>query len=481
MKKNILSRLVIGGSALSLLTAVAVVSVVSFKGSADLVIEDESASQSPITETPESREQTRKVIGKSQAVKAKQVVTQTTVTTSQSSSDPVLVDASKDDSEMALGMKSELVRRKRMREEMKNEDLLQQRLEELRLRDEEKRTKKVLKATGLEEESSEESSKKESVKSSVQNSLPTAPSKDLEIVEEVVSAPVNEVKVKPSPVYQMSPAPTADQIKITQSVPEYSARPAPVSQPIVERVVEYRGNIDEEEVAPRSKKSSSKSSSGKSIQKVSSSSSDSSAAAISITPRIGFASISNKDFQFNPHYSAGIGLNFDVSENVGVELGYNYSESGIQLQNAYSLSAYGTGEELNYKMNLFDISMKLYFTDTSSKIRPYIGGGVGYSEGYVNYSDRIQQINRLYGLRSEDYTLKSVNGILSAGLDFKVSEKIFIGASYKFVKPVSSSEDQTLNTGVFYPAQYDYTKDYVRASLKESNIHLLQVGATFQF
>jgi opacity protein-like surface antigen len=414
----------------------------SVRGNADLVLDDQNAEK---TDASEERETLRKVVRKTQEVETTQEIV----------ADPVEVTGQREESTMAPAMKSELVRRKRMREEMKNEDLLQQRLEELRLRDEEKRTKKVLRNTGLEEEDSEEVEAKKASDKKAAAALKKASEAELELEEEIVAAPANEPKMVP--VYQMSPAPAggaglSDQVRYQQS----SAAPAYLTVPPAPTGAQSVAVTDA--TKPADKKYG-----------------------MSITPRFGFTSIGNRDFQFSPRFSAGVGLGFDVSENVGIEFGYTYSEVGIRNQNTLYNTNFGTGDELNYKQNIFDAGMKLYFLDTSSKIRPYVGAGMGYSMGYINYSDRIQQINRLYGFNTTDYELKSFIGMISAGLDLKVADKVSIGGSFKYLRPLSSSEGDALNTGYFYPQSYDSTRDYIRSSLRDSSISVFQLGATFQF
>ena len=414
------------------------------RAKADLVLEEGQSGERDVRDgddsgasASEEREVTRKVVRKSKAVETTREVQA-----------EIASDAHSESGEMAPAQKSELVRRKRMREEMKNEDLLQQRLEELRLRDEERRTKKVLKSTEADEERPEPKK---------------AARAETEVVleEEVVIAPVNEAPRPLPPAYQMSAAPAgADQVRSRQSgrAREADLTPAPVP-------AGPRGKSEAEWHAADVE--------GKSF-----------AGGASIAPRFGFASIANSDFQFSPKFSLGLGLGFDVSENIGLEFGYTYAETGVSYQNNIYQNqyGYGNGEELSYKQHIFDAILKLYFLDTSSRVRPYVGGGAGYAMGSLNYSDRIQQINKLYGgVNSQDYELKSFLGILTAGLDLKVAENVSIGAAYKYMRPLSSSEDNQLNTGAFYSQYYDSNREYIRSSLKDSSTSIFQIAAAFTF
>ncbi len=401
---------------------------------AELVLDEESAATAKV----EDREATRKVVKSAQTVETQSAMETETV------SAPAVVTTAPVVAESAPSSKSELVRRTRMREEMKNEDLLQQRLEELRLRDEQRRSEKLLKSSGLSED---EDAEKASL--SAGTSAPV-------MKEEQVVAPITETVTAPEVKTTTSQSVKTDVVSSTQST---------ATQMSVAPVGDY----------PSEK---SKSANG-----------------ISIMPKIGFASISNADsYNFDSRFTAGLALGFSVSEYVGLELGYAYSEYALTPGNrayapGYSMASFYN--QLEYKQNTFDIGMKLYFVNSEAKVRPYVGGGAAYSMGYINYNKRTRDMMAMYpqygfGRDVTDYQLNQIMGTLSAGLDLKVSSNVSIGAGYKYFMPISSNENSQLNNAGFanpyVPMNaYDFTKDYARGSLRDSNIHLIQVGASFSF
>lgn len=431
---------------------------------ADLVLDDEPATGEAAVSAKtaakvEDREATRKIVKKTQAIETTQEIV----------SDPVVSQAAEPvagDSDYAA--RSELLRRKRMREEMKNEDLLQQRLEELRLRDEEKRTQKVLKSTGLDEETAEAEKKKESEAKAKAAAAAVTTAPVLE--EELVVAPVTEAPAAPPASYQMNPAPvtgvaTHDQIIVNQSstAPASQSATSAALAPAPSAAVESAG--------------------------VSATSSDSvgikdeEKTRISIQPRFGLLSIQSNQYDMNAKFAAGIGLGFEATDQIAVEIGYTYAETGIQ--SPYAVYTGMNPEVLTYKQNIFDVGMKLYFTESSSRVRPYVGAGAGYALGYLNYSDAYRTY---YTANNSDYEMKSFLGILSAGLDFKVSSKISVGAGYKYLNVLSSSQSSSIDNRAFYPygysgygTNYDPVKTTAGNSLRDSNMHLIQLGASFSF
>jgi outer membrane protein W len=390
---------------------------------AELVLDEESATAAKV----EDREATRKVVKSAQTVETQSAMETETV------SAPVMLTTPPVVAESAPSSKSELVRRNRMREEMKNEDLLQQRLEELRLRDEQQRSEKLLKSSGL-----------------------TA----------------DEDAEKPASLSAGTAAPVMKEEQVV----------APITETLVQKdvVSTQQSSVTQMSVAPVGDYASETSKSGNTI---------------SIMPKVGFASISNSDnYNFDSRFTAGLSLGFTVSEYVGLELGYAFSEYALSPGNrafapGYSMASYYN--QLEYKQNTFDIGMKLYFVNSNAKVRPYVGAGAAYSMGYVNYNKRTRDMMAMYpqfgfGRDITDYQLNQIMGTLSGGLDLKVSSKVSIGASYKYLLPISSYENSQLNNfgfsnGLIPMNAYDFTKEYARGSLRDSNIHLIQVGASFAF
>jgi len=401
---------------------------------AELVLDEESATAAKV----EDREATRKVVKSAQTVETQNEMETETV------SAPVMVTTPPVVADAAPSSKSELVRRTRMREEMKNEDLLQQRLEELRLRDEERRSEKLLKSTGLSGDDAEKSA-----------SLDAGTAAPV-MKEEQVVAPITEVAATPEVKSTVSSSVQTDAVSSTQSTATQMS------------------------VAPIGDYSSEQKKSGNGV---------------SIMPKIGFASISGANqYNFDSKFTAGLALEFSVSDYVGLELGYAYSEYALSPGTQSYVPGYSTASyynQLEYKQNTFDIGMKLYFVNSDAKVRPYVGGGAAYSMGYINYNKRTRDMMSMYpqygyGRDVTDYQLNQIMGTLTGGLELKVSSKVSIGASYKYFMPISSSENSQLNNygfsnGYIPPTAYDYTKDYARGSLRDSNIHLVQVGASFSF
>ncbi len=338
--------------------------------------------------------------------------------------------------------KSELLRRERLREEMKNEDILQERLEELRLRAEQGRTEQIL---GRGEAAQAPAA-----------SPALVPSAPMQMQNEVVVVPATERPGQPQIQNQM----VTDQIGMGQ---------ASVSQAALS------SDVAEEEKTK-----------------------------VMIAPKFGLSSMNGiTNYNVNSRFSTGIGIGIGVTENTVFEVGYNYSEYGVALNNTYAptvgyayIPNYNAGmnnfETIVMKQNVFDLGMKFYVLNSESKVRPFVGGGGAYSKGFINYD---QQLVQYYGNQgSPDYELSQFLGYLSTGFDVRISKAVSIGAGFKYYTVLSSRQNQNLNNAAFlnpygYGAAYNPAMIYnqgqdkqgVGGSLANSSFHTIQVGASFSF
>lgn len=336
--------------------------------------------------------------------------------------------------------KAELLRRQRVREELKNEDILQERLEELRLRDEKKRTEDVL-----------------TTKTPVAQPAPVS--------QEAVVAPVTD-RPGQQPLPLVVPA---------------AANPAPAQTGATQGA------------------KSAQESSGSSVAQMSTEADGSSQNFIDFTPRLGISNMtSDSAYSLKSRFSAGAALGVHVTDNIAVEIGYAYSEYGVE---ATSSNPYVVGyqvynrirEPLAMKQNVLDAGMKLYLLGSDSRVRPFIGGGAGYAKSYINYDQKIIDGLRQAGYRglTNDYELDSVLGYASAGLDIKLSKNISLGAQFKYYGVLTSNENGAINNFAlaygngYYPTYPAYDpaqeKQILGGSLARQSFYSALVGVSFSF
>lgn len=324
--------------------------------------------------------------------------------------------------------KTEMMRRERVREELKNEDLLQERLEELRLRDEKVRTKQIFSESSTSEKS--------------------APVSGLPVQSEVVGAAVVSSDVVAS-------APTS---------------------PMVDRLQSSQASISLSEM-PSSPAST----------------------RFTIQPRGGISSMYNTGYEVRPHFSGGIAIGASASEHVSVEAGYTYSEYGLalgstnpfvqQLQIQSGWNGSWTQESFGLKQNLFDLGMKLHFLGRDSVVRPYLGGGGAYGISFVNYSQTYLNAMNSSGLQAlaADSQINNFLGFLSAGLEVKISERIALGAMFRYYSILSSlGASQPAAFGSYagygnYAASANFEKQAVANTVSQNSFYSVLAGLSFTF
>jgi len=345
--------------------------------------------------------------------------------------------------------KAELLRRERMRNELQNEDLLQARLEDLRLKDEEKRIDGMFGKSG-----------KKTDEENYESPYATATAVDTYQV---------------GPVAQANPPAPQDQYVYTQAAPVPMASEVDSSKTGEDEVSFY--------VSPRA-----------GISDFSDNSS------YKIDSR--FAAGIGMGFTVSDYFSIEGGYTYseyDVSlqDNYGFQPAWSGYVAPYGNQYPYNNANYN---EVVMKQNVFDTIFKLHLMSRKSKFRPFIGAGLGYGKSFINYDERTLQWLKAYDpSQAKDYTLSQYLGILTAGIDVQVSDSVAVGLTGRFYNVFSAKEDGPLYNYAFYnpgnsynnggflpppPGFNNYTNDQkalVTGSLAESNFFNVSLGVNFTF
>jgi hypothetical protein len=325
--------------------------------------------------------------------------------------------------------KTELMRRERTREELKNEDILQERLEELRLRDEKRRTSQLL---------------GESQDSNATNGQ-TAPIAGL-----ATQAPQSEVVVSPVTARPGMAAPEVAPIPTAAQAQQYSNT---AYTPAAQQQINNASMTSATNVIPSEDKPTQ----------------------FYISPRAGIAGMnvnsSLTGVNVSGLYSLGVGLGMTISDNMAFEVGYSYNSYGISLGQFGSYA----GQPYSYTLtqNVIDADLKLFVTGPDSKIRPFILAGGGYAMASLGYPS---QLTALYGnyLANQSYNSNAFLGEIGVGMDVKVNKNISIGAQFKYNDALSSTN---ANNNFYYYGGSSTTP--IGASLQQASFYSLQAGVTF--
>ncbi|HRK01630.1 MAG TPA: OmpW family outer membrane protein [Oligoflexia bacterium] len=334
--------------------------------------------------------------------------------------------------------RSEAMRRHRLREELKNEDLLTQKLEELRLKDEMKRTDQIM-VSGVEKSNAAESST---------------------LVEQRVGSAATDPALA-SPATGTTPiaGPGASASSVDGTM---VAVDAPKSE-------------DDEALEGR----------------------------VSIMPRVGLSSITGSMYDVESKFATGITIGVDATDHIGFQAGYTFAKYSIGAGNTLMYpNSFNTGylQKLNMNDNVIDLGVKGNLLGRKSRVRPFVGAGLAYRKGYVNYDDRtLDYIKRVNPYGASDVEISGFSGYLEAGLEFRITKAISLVGMFRYYNIFTSSQTNPLNPyafigsngyngGLYYGGLgyngYGYNQDSKSSAgdaLAKNNFYQLSAGVSISF
>jgi len=231
-----------------------------------------------------------------------------------------------------------------------------------------------------------------------------------------------------------------------------------------------------------------------------------------LSPRVGLSDFRGQSpYQLQGRYTVGAGIDVGVSDHLTFELGYSYSEYGVALNSATAMGlapvlgmgGYGFNYNQNsntgmLRQNVLDTGLKVHLLGRRSRLRPFIGGGAGYSRSFLNYDPRIVDFMRSvgYGL-SRDYDLTQFLANASAGMELQLSKSVMVGLTYRYYTVLASRQNQNLYNPALYggvpgaPYAYGYyggaaslselDKQYVGGSIANTSFYSVTGTVSFVF
>ncbi|MBI2606720.1 MAG: outer membrane beta-barrel protein [Deltaproteobacteria bacterium] len=290
--------------------------------------------------------------------------------------------------------RSEQMRRQRMREELKNEDLLTQKLEELRLKDEMQRTDQIL-GSGVQK----------------------APA---ELQEQRVGTAATEAPA----VLVAQASTTGANTALANTSPQTTA-------------VAARGDSIGQSTATAS---------------VASMDFDEDKTRVTVSPRGGMSGITNSMYDVQSLYSMGLGVGVDLSDFISFQGGYTFSKYNLAAGN----TIYNPGvtlQQLEMNDNVFDMGVRANFLGPKARMRPFIGAGVGYRRGYVNYDSQTLNMLRAYNpygaSQQLDVELSAFMGYIETGLELRITKSVSLSGMVRYFNILSSRQTNPVSPYAF--------------------------------
>jgi hypothetical protein len=205
-------------------------------------------------------------------------------------------------------------------------------------------------------------------------------------------------------------------------------------------------------------------------------------------------------------YSMGLEAGLRTNDQLSFTLGYRYSEYGISntssssllqsLQNAGLLGTQTNLQTMALKQNVIDANMRYTFLDASTRIRPFVGLGLGYGVSFVNYDASVlSTLGRLgYTGLASDELIQSFLGVASTGVEVRLSKNIRVGALIQYHAVLTTRQTSTSTTLVSSSlgaagtapsfagiTQQDIDRSQVGSALSNAGFYSVMLGMAYSF
>jgi hypothetical protein len=180
---------------------------------------------------------------------------------------------------------------------------------------------------------------------------------------------------------------------------------------------------------------------------------------VSVTPRGGLSTISNSLYNIESKYAFGLGMSVDITDHFTITGGYTYASYSLAAGNAvqFPSSFNGSLQQLNFNDNIFDLGVRGNLLGTRSRVRPFIGTGLAYRRGFVNYDERTRDIIRRFDPNGiQDVNISGFAGYLEGGLEFKITPAFGIVGSARYFHVLSSQQSTPVSPYAFYNGTPNY-------------------------
>jgi chaperonin cofactor prefoldin len=131
-------------------------------------------------------------------------------------------------------------------------------------------------------------------------------------------------------------------------------------------------------------------------------------------------------------FAAGLRLESNINTRFSLGMGFNYAKLSTQdfANNNYTSytgggyygnGGYGSqGRDINFQTMGVELYGKFFIT-RGERFRPYVGGGVGYNQASMNYTQNNPYQYNQYNFGNEDYKTSYATGRLMAGTEIMIS------------------------------------------------------------
>lgn len=211
-----------------------------------------------------------------------------------------------------------------------------------------------------------------------------------------------------------------------------------------------------------------------------------------VIPNIGMTTIKSDVVDFESNLGVGVGVEADINDHFSAGVNLRYSSVDITDLGAYNNYNYyynqgyynyfgSRGRELNYKQVGLDVNSKFFFTTT--RVRPYVGLGLGLNRSSLKYASTNGQNPYQYYNGSqagnEEYTSSYLAGTGLLGAQIAFTETVGIAAEFNYTKGVAGLSKTQSKQSSFNPDQQRL--EDIGKSIEDASMYGLNIGLMVSF
>lgn len=181
---------------------------------------------------------------------------------------------------------------------------------------------------------------------------------------------------------------------------------------------------------------------------------------VRFAPSIGFTSLGSDEYNIDSRQTLGVSIEADIDESLAAVVSYAYAQYDVSVESSQFNNLWAPGflnnntKELEYNQNVFDAGLRYYLLPKKSRFRAYLGGGVGYQKGFLNYDQATlntfaRDLNLVNSGELDDYEVTSFLGLAETGAELQLTKAISVGGNFKYAKVISSRENKPINNNGF--------------------------------
>jgi len=192
--------------------------------------------------------------------------------------------------------------------------------------------------------------------------------------------------------------------------------------------------------------------------------------------------------------NANVGLSFEseVNERFSVGVGAQYTSMSItDTTNSFGSNYYGpqfnlntAGDEIEYKRINLSVNSKLYLT-TETKIRPFVGAGVGYNRSSMEYAKKQSSFQTTYGNNfsdsSDSISGSHVNGVGLVGAEVSFNDTVGMCVDFRYTKSFTNGFESTNDQSSNYVNYNEVVLRNLGSSIEDSSEASLNLGMIVKF